>query len=394
MWFLGYKFTSPRKTVLKQKPKSTVDEFDEEVIRRIIYTFSNIHHRRPTMAAIFQKVKEDIPAFEGKLSSFRKVVRKLGFQWKKTQDNRKLLMETLEIRSKRVVFLRGLNKYKNEGINIVYTDETYLHSSHTVPKAWDDGTQKGLKSPVSKGQRLIIVHAGGAAGFVENALLIFKSGLKTGDYHDDMNHKNYFKWLNEKLIPNLPPNSVLVIDNASYHNVTVEPNPTSGWLKANMQKWLNERSIHFESTETKPELYSKIQLHKPTRKVYVIDTLLAKHGHSVLRLPPYHPELNPIEKIWALLKNHVAACNTTFKLDDVKKLAVDKFHDIGLQEWQNICAHVEKTETEYMTNEYVLDDVQELIIRIGVDSSDDSDFGFSDSEEESEDENLGCQSLC
>lgn len=49
-----------------------------------------------------------------------------------------------------------------------------------------------------------------------------------------MNKKNYFKWLEEKLIPNLDPNSVLVVDSASYH-MLVEPNPTSNWLKADMQ---------------------------------------------------------------------------------------------------------------------------------------------------------------
>lgn len=394
-WFLGYRFTSPRKTINKQKPKSTVDEFDEEVIRKIIYRYASVNNRRPTMAAVFQRVKEELASFRGKLSSFRRVVHKMGFRWKKTQDNRKTLVEKPEIRGKRVEFLRKLQLYKKEGKNIVYTDETYLHSSHTVPKAWDDGTTNCLKSPVSKGQRLIIVHAGGSRGFVEDSLLIFKSGLKTGDYHDEMNHKNYMKWLKEKLVPNLAPNSVLVIDNASYHNVTVEPNPTFAWLKANMQKWLNERNILFENKETKVELYAKIQVHKPANKVYIIDRLLAEHGHTVLRLPPYHPELNPIEKIWALVKNHVAACNTTFKLDDVWKLAVDKFKNIGVQDWQNICCHVEKAEKEYMDREYIMDDVQELIIRVGEDSGESDDY-FSDSEEENdadEDEDFGCQPL-
>jgi hypothetical protein len=34
-----------------------------------------------------------------------------------------------------------------------------------------------------------MVHCGGAKGFVPNALLMFKSGSKSDDYHDDMNHK-------------------------------------------------------------------------------------------------------------------------------------------------------------------------------------------------------------
>jgi hypothetical protein len=34
----------------------------------------------------------------------------------------------------------------------------------------------------------------------------------------------------------------------------------------------------------------------------VVDTLLAKHGHAVLRDPPYHCEYNPIEFIWSVSK--------------------------------------------------------------------------------------------
>jgi hypothetical protein len=36
-------------------------------------------------------------------------------------------------------------------------------------------------------QFCISIFTGGEAGFVPNALLILKSGMKTGDYHDEMN---------------------------------------------------------------------------------------------------------------------------------------------------------------------------------------------------------------
>jgi hypothetical protein len=108
-----------------------------------------------------------------------------------------------------VEFLRKLKRYKEEGRNIIYTDETYLHSSHTVPKFWDDGTSNTLKSPVAKARRLIIVHAGRSKGFVKNGLRL---ELKSDAYRHDINHNNYTKWLQEKRIPNLEPNSVVVID--------------------------------------------------------------------------------------------------------------------------------------------------------------------------------------
>ena len=58
---------------------------------------------------------------------------------------------------------------------------------------------------------MIVVHAGGETGFISNALLMFKSGFKKGDYHNDMNYENYEKWVSEMLIPNLNKNSVVAV---------------------------------------------------------------------------------------------------------------------------------------------------------------------------------------
>ena len=75
-----------------------------------------------------------------------------------------------------MMFLEKMTQYRAEARNIIYTDETYIHSSHVQSKGWYDETSKGIKRPISKGQRLIIIHAGGERGFVNNGLLIFKSG--------------------------------------------------------------------------------------------------------------------------------------------------------------------------------------------------------------------------
>ncbi|KAJ4445926.1 hypothetical protein ANN_12612, partial [Periplaneta americana] len=111
--------------------------------------------------------------------------------WKKTSDNLQVIIERREIRALRIAYLRAIHKFREDGRPIIYTDETYLHSSHTTTHEWTDSSTEGLKAPMNKGQRLIIVHAGGENGFVPNALLIFKSGLKTGDYHQDMNSENF-----------------------------------------------------------------------------------------------------------------------------------------------------------------------------------------------------------
>lgn len=64
-------------------------------------------------------------------------------------------------------------------------------------------------------------------------------------------------WLKEMLIPNLIPGQVLILDNASFHK------------SAESQK------------------------------------LVEAAGCKILFLPPYSPDLNPIEKYWANMKKKV-----------------------------------------------------------------------------------------
>ena len=68
----------------------------------------------------------------------------MGFRWRKTEDCRKILIERHDIRLQRMKYLNNIKRYRNEGRPIVYTDETYVHSSHTKPSSWSDGTEHGL----------------------------------------------------------------------------------------------------------------------------------------------------------------------------------------------------------------------------------------------------------
>jgi hypothetical protein len=86
-------------------------------------------------------------------------------------------VESYDIRLKRTQYVRNITEFREEGRCIVYTDETYIHSSHTRSNDWIDDKNLALKKPINKGQRLIILHAGGEAGFINNGLLMFKSGM-------------------------------------------------------------------------------------------------------------------------------------------------------------------------------------------------------------------------
>ena len=202
-----------------------------------------------------------------------------------------------------------------------------------------------------------------------------------------MNTKNYTKWLKEILIPNLPPKSVLVVDNASYHNTQFDKPPTSNSLVKDMKSWLTEKNIPFPENFSKTKLYELIKLHKPRQKSYVIDSILAEHGHTALRLPPYHPDLNPIELIWSDVKEWVGQRNTTFKINEVERLCRQRFEEIGREKWENVCSHVDKIEQHYFEKDGLVENrIEQILIQDdGVDSSD-SDFSVSVSENVSEHE--------
>lgn len=224
-----------------------------------------------------------------------------------------------------------MRKNRIEGRSVVLLDETYIHASYSVKKCWQTEDEKGVLTNDSTGSRWIIVHAGGEMGFILNAQLIFKSQSKSGDYHDDMNKTNFMKWLQEKLIPNLPSNSLIVMDNASYHTVTVNKAPTTSSSKADMQNWITSKELSYLPTMVKAQLYEIIKEHKEA-PIYEADQFLAAHGHKVARLPPYHCDLNAIEFMWSLLKRRVASANVGQEAGNIVKLTEEAFQSITAED--------------------------------------------------------------
>jgi transposase len=76
----------------------------------------------------------------------------------------------------------------------------------------------------------------------------------------------------ETVLPKIKPNSVIVLDNASYH------------------------------------------------KSQALKDLFAKHNCTLMFLPPYSPELNPIENLWGTIKQHLRS-----------------YYDYSLSLFDNLC---------------------------------------------------------
>lgn len=254
-------------------------------------------------------------------------------------------MERTDVVAHRIIFLRKIKKLRDEGRSIIYTDETFVHSTHSTPKCWQT-KDIGLSVPFSKGDRMIIVHAGNKNGFIPGASLVFKAKSSSGDYHNEMNFDNFVKWLEERLIPNLPERSVLILDNAAYHNVQIDKCPTQSTRKLDIQQWLDRHGIQYSTGLLKAELLQLCKLNKPA-PTFRVDQLLKDNGHSALRLPPYHADLNPIEMIWSNLKGYIGRRNLKFKMTDVQTLIQEGLESIGEKELLDCCNHVETVEQEY-----------------------------------------------
>ena len=143
-------------------------------------------------------------------------------------------------------------------------------------------------------------------GWVKGADLVFQSKTKSADYHDEMNSERYVEWLTEQLLPGLEEPTVIILDNASYHNKQKDKSPTTSDRKADIQEWLDKHNVSYNQTDIKKTLLNLVKEHRPN-PVYLTDEVIYEHRHTVLRLPVAHCELNPIELAWASVKGYVAS---------------------------------------------------------------------------------------
>ncbi|MGG2143191.1 IS630 family transposase [Symbiopectobacterium sp. RP] len=175
-------------------------------------------------------------------------LKKLGLTYKKT------LRHPKADESARQAFQQKIQQYEKEGKPIVFIDESGF--PHDTPRTHG-------YSP--KGQRCFGLKNGGAKGRtnVIGALLgttLFAIGL----FDININSDVFYSWVTQVLIPVLPKNRVIVMDNATFHK------------KHNIQQ-------------------------------VIIDA-----GYMVEYLPTYSPDLNPIEHKWAQAKSkkRESGCDT------------------------------------------------------------------------------------
>lgn len=274
--------------------------------------------------------------------------KKLEFKYHKLGDYWKLVVESQKTKEIRNKYFRLLNQYRAENKYITYMDETYLTLVQRDNGKHCNQLEKNsdLKSKETA-QRLIIVHGGGINGFIKNALLIFQSDVRPDTSHKGMNYDIFSTWMIENYLPNLPKNSVIIFDNAPYHNTQVLRAPDLNSRRRDIMNWLDDKDVPYRKNMLKSELYAKVLQVKNDKQKYRIDEIVESAGHTVLRLPPYHTELNPIENVWTLAKGSIVNRYSKNKSNNIVDIAINEFSKITAEDWQNSISRVQIIEKFY-----------------------------------------------
>lgn len=378
---------SPNKTKIRAKVADKIDDFEKDAIRHKVHGFW-FQRQIPTLDKILVSINEDpdLPNFSR--ATLHRLLKNMNFEYSKRGRN-SAMIEKDEIVIWRNKYLEQIRKYRAEGRTIYYLDETWVNAGDVSSKIWVDktiesgrdaflkGLTTGSANPSGKGKRLIVLHIGSEDGFVPGGLLSFESKKNTNDYHDEMNGDTFLDWM-KSVLPLLKDNCVIVMDNAPYHSVKSESIPTLNWKKADLEKWLEEKGEVFEKPILKVRLMAMVKRLKPMNNRYVIDEYVKENNKVILRLPPYHCELNPIEMAWSVVKKHVKSNNSTFKLQDVHKLLRDGIDRCTPEMWKNFIQHIKKIEDKFWEIDFIVDEVMEnigsTIMTITGETSSDSDF--------------------
>lgn len=343
-------------------PTYSVDISHQEVVRAYIRK-ANLEGRYVTLESIRRFLKEKSPNESFHISTLARTLDRWGFEFGKGIRTQHLKEKDYVIAARQNDLRKIRNNRISNGFNTirpeVYLDESYVNKNHSNDFVWYSSEEgPWIQKPTGKGERLIIMNAITKDGWVPSAKVVFKSTRKTGDYHGQMNCELFKKWFVEKLIPNIPDKSIIIMDNATYHNVLSEysaPIPTRS--KEKIRTWLETNKIPCKDDCLKVELVEILKKIAP-EPTYEIDIIARKYGHEVIRTPPYHPELQPIEMCWGVIKNEVAR-NCDFTMDNLKFQLENAFEKVTAKTGQKVIEKVRNTADMFWKEEAKLDKKQE-----------------------------------
>jgi transposase len=348
---------------IRGRPDYAVDASLQESIRAYIRE-TNMKGAHITLEAIREFINDQSADTSFHIITLGRTLERWGFEFGKGIRTQHLKEKDYVIAA-RHRYLRKMRKNrspKSDGTTIrpeVYLDESYVNKNHSNDFIWyssDDGPW--VQKPTGNGERFIIVNAITKDGWVPEAKLVFKSTKKTGDYHGQMNSQNFKKWFTDRLLPNIPENSMIIMDNAAYHSVLSNSSaPTSLCSKKRIQEWLETNKCHYNPDCLKSELIELLSKMAPEPS-YEIDEMARQYGHEVVRTPPYHPELQPIEICWGVLKNEIARnCNFTMKNLEIQLESA--FNKVTGETCKKIIKGIRIMEDKFWEEDAIMDEREE-----------------------------------
>lgn len=149
---------------------------------------------------------------------------------------------------------------------------------------------------------------------------------------------NFLQYLKYDLIPHLKQPSLIIMDNASYHTALPSDAPKNLHKLTRQQLIDTLRGFQQEasSTELRTVLANRLKVWRDTNIPPAAVTLLKDHGHQVLFTPPRLCELQPIERIFGILKGRVGrrhfaglefAETRTMLEEEIERLHKERHHN-------------------------------------------------------------------
>lgn len=255
-------------------------------------------------------------------------------------------------------YARALREERAGTAVIVYTDESYVHSQHNKRMAWlpdsSEADAADVRGNERAGTRLIIIHAMTKDGMLEmpdadvsndltnvelSCEFVFQSAGVNDDYHTGINSSKWVAWLNNRLIPTFKARypgkkCTLVLDNARYHHARPHDWTTPSQMsKVQCASFLEHHRVlsisavrdgverrfaastylqRGRAAPTLVELKAAVSAHlatNPSINTTLPQRAFTKEDWQLLYTPPYVPEVQPIELVWATVKHIVAANN-------------------------------------------------------------------------------------
>ena len=211
----------------------------------------------------------------------------------------------------------------------VYVGESYIqeHYKRSGRSIWDPNDEQDLvtSKAQNKGKRLCFAAAiqgpnpnpmatdppldQDNAGIVPGSVWKFcpqKAWHHQGDFRRAFKAVDYIYWWRDQLLPSLMEPSIIVVDNAKYHNAFGKHVPDLREMKKKeCQEYMTSKGIPFAQAMSSVELRQKIRAYIAANEKPEIVRLAELAGHEVLFIPPYYSDLQPIQLVWGHIKGCV-----------------------------------------------------------------------------------------